>query len=169
MIRPLLFAIALLPLAAAFAQAPHCAAQLGGHWFINCKSLVSYNDQDVVSFSNWADPVASVNLDVYGTDRKLQARVRNGKLVDGKADRFTITTTATEFTLVDASTTRVICILKEVPPTTAAATCQVDVWLDLYVPGTGYFHCDPSTSNDAMLTMLGHGTFKNNLHAIKLH
>lgn len=147
----------------------HCAAHLGGSWFINCKSLVSYQGNDVVTFSDWSRPLESVNIDVYSTRHVLEAQVRAGKLVKGDAKRFAITAKKDEFSLVDKSTDRMICVLKALPPTTAHATCQVDVWLDLYVSGAGYFHCDPQTSNDPTVQMLRGATFQNSGSAISLY
>lgn len=147
----------------------HCAAHLGGSWYINCKSLISYHDQPLVTFADWSNPIASINLEVYSTRHVLEAQVKNGKLVKGDPKRFDLKSTDAEFSLVDKSTGRVICILKNVPSTSKRATCQVDVWLDLYVAGEGYFHCDPTSSNDPTVTMLQGGTFSNSLTAISLH
>lgn len=153
----------------ALGQSP-CAAHLGGSWFIGCKSLVSYQDQDIVTFGDWSDPIASVNLDVYGTDHKLQAQVRAGKLVKGSPERFKLKSSANEFSLVDGANDRVICILKKVPSTTKSASCQVDVWLDLYVAGAaGYFHCDPESSNEPQLQMMPGSTFKGMGSAVSLN
>ena len=141
------------------AQEP-CAAHLGGSWFIGCKSLVSYQGRDVVTFADWTDPIASVGLDVYGKSHELEARVRGGQLVQGSPDRFNLERSATEFSLIDGSTDRVICILKKVPSTTKGAPCQVNVWLDLYIVGAGYFHCDPESSNEPRLQMMPGSTFR---------
>lgn len=140
------------------AQQP-CAAHLGGSWYINCVSLVSYRGQDVVTFADWKDPIASINLDVYSTTHTLDAQVRAGKLTKGEAKRFRLKSTAAEFSLMDGSTDRIICVLRKVPSTTKDAICQVDVWLDLYVSGTGYFHCDPESSNEPVLEMMKSSTF----------
>lgn len=145
-----------------------CAARIGGCYFINCKSIVKYNGQDIVTFSDWARPVATVNLDVYGSNGFMQAQVRNGKLTHGSADRFTLKSSTAEFSMVDASTSRVICLLKNVESTTDEANCQVDVWLDVFMPGSGYFHCDPSTGTEPMLQMMGGALFKNSDSAIVL-
>ncbi|GEM_PF-6229752 len=168
MFRVTAFALSLFVWLATYGQ-QHCAARLGGCYFIGCKSLVSYHDQDIVTFADWSNPVGTVNLDVYGTDRKLQAQVRSGKLTLGSPVRFKLKSTANEFSLIDGSTDRVICILKKVPSTTKAATCQVDVWLDLYVAGTGYFHCDPDSSNEPQLQMMPGSTFKGMGGAVNLH
>ena len=151
-----------------WAQEP-CAARLSGNWFINCKSLVSYNDQPVVTFSNWSDPLHTVDLDVYSTAHVLQAQVRAGKLTMGSPKRFILKSTSTEFSLVDGNTSRIICILKSVPSTHKDASCQVDVWLDLYVSGAGYFHCDPETSNEPMMQMMTGSTFRGSMSAISLY
>ena len=74
---------------AVFAQQP-CAAHLGGSWYISCKSLVNYQDQDVVTFADWKDPMGSVDLNVYSTKHVLEAQVRAGKLVKGDAKRFVL-------------------------------------------------------------------------------
>lgn len=166
--RSISFVLGFVLSCAGLAQAP-CAAHLGGSWYINCGSLVSYQGQDVVSFSNWADPVGSVNLDVYGTKGKLEAQVRNGKLSMGDPKRYVVQHTGTLFSLTDASTDRIICILKDVPPTTKDASCQVDVWLDLFVSGTGYFHCDPESSNDPVMEMMKSSTFRNMGFAVSLN
>lgn len=145
-----------------FAQQP-CAALLGGCYFINCKSLISYRGQDICTFADWFDPIASVGLDVYSADHTLEARVQNGKLVLGSASRFKLKSSATEFSLVDGSTDRIICMLKMVPSTMPEASCQVNVWLDIYThSAAGYFHCDPMTSNEPFMQSMGGAVFKNN-------
>ncbi len=140
------------------AQQP-CAAHLGGSWYINCKSLVSHHGQDVVTFSDWTDPVATVNLDIYSTKGVLEAQVRSGKLVKGDPERFVLKSGVAELSLIDDSTDRIICVLKKVASTTKQATCQVDVWLDLFVRGAGYFHCDPESSTDPTMEMMRSSTF----------
>lgn len=153
----------------AFAQQP-CAALLGGCYFINCKSLISYRGQDICTFADWFDPIASVGLDVYSADHKLEARVQNGKLVLGSATRFKLKSSATEFSLVDGSTDRIICMLKMVPSTLPEASCQVNVWLDLYTAGAAsYFHCDPQTSNEPFIQHMGGALFKNSKSALVLN
>ncbi|MBK8500093.1 MAG: hypothetical protein IPL52_15040 [Flavobacteriales bacterium] len=151
-----------------FAQQP-CAAYLGGCYFINCKSLISYRGQDICTFADWNDPIASVGLDVYGATHKLEAQVKDGKLVLGSATRFKLKSSATEFSLTDGSTDRVICMLKMVPSTVPEASCQVNVWLDLYVSGAGYFHCDPQTSNEPFMQNMGGALFKNSKSALVLN
>lgn len=151
-----------LVFASAFAQQP-CAALLGGCYFINCKSLISYRGQDICTFADWFDPIASVGLDVYSADHKLEARVQHGKLVLGSTTRFKLKRSATEFSLIDGSTDRIICMLKMVPSTMPEASCQVNVWLDIYTHGAaGYFHCDPMTSNEPFIQSMGGAVFKNN-------
>lgn len=153
----------------AVAAQPHCAARLSGNWFINCKSLVTCQGQDIVTFGDWSDPIGSVNMDVYGTDRRLDAQVRGGKLTKGDPGRFKLKSGPEEFSLIDGSTDRVICVLKKVPSTTKETTCQVDVWLDLFVPGAGYFHCDPETSNEPTLQMMQGSTFSGMGSAVSLN
>jgi hypothetical protein len=150
------------------AQAP-CAARLGGSWFIGSSSLVNYQGQDIVTFSDWNDPLNSVNIDVYGASRQLDAQVRAGKLVKGDPGRFILESGPAEFTLTDGSTDRIICILRSVESTTREAPCQVDVWLDLFVPGTGYFQCDPETSNEPVLQMISGATFQGKGKAVTLN
>lgn len=152
----------------AHAQQP-CAAHLGGCWFIGCKSLVSYQGQDILTFMDWSDPIATVNLDVFSTARKLEAQVRGGQLVNGSPDRFKLKRSKEEFSLIDGSTDRVICILKKAPSSTKEAPCQVNVWLDLYVAGAGYFHCDPESSNEPQLQMMPGSTFKGMGSAVSLN
>lgn len=149
------------------AQQP-CAARLGGSWFINCKSLVTYKGQDVVTFTDWSAPIATVNLDVYGSSHKLEAQVRGGKLVKGSPDRFKLKSSSAEFSFIDGTSDRVICILKNVPSTSKEAACQVNVWLDLYVAGSGYFHCDPESSNEPVLQMMTDATFQGMGSAVSL-
>ena len=145
-----------------------CAARIGGNWFINCKSLISYQGQDVVTFTDWSDPISSVAIDVYGSDHRLEAKVRGGKLEQGSADRFLLKRTAEEFSLIDGSTDRIICILKKVASTNNHAACQVNVWLDLYVSGKGYFHCDPEKSNEPSMQYMRDSTFEGALQAIMI-
>lgn len=150
------------------AQQP-CAVHLGGCWFIGSKSLVSYQGQDVVTFADWKDQIGSVSLDVYSIAHKLEAQVRGGQLVQGSSTRFKLKRSEAEFSLIDGSTDRVICILKKVPSTTKEAPCQVNVWLDLYVAGAGYFHCDPETSNEPQLQMMPGSTFMGMGSAVSLN
>jgi hypothetical protein len=153
---------------ALFAQ-QHCAAKLGGSWFISSKSLVSYRESPVITFADWADPIGSVNLDVFSSSGKFEAQVKQGDLSIGDLKRFIISKKPDEFSLTDERTGRIICILRKVPPQAKNVPCQVDVWLDLFMPGAGYFQCDPENSNEPTLQMLRGATFRGMGNGVSLN
>jgi len=163
-----LFTLLVCCLALANASAQNCMVHLGNNYYEDCKSMIRVGENDVLTFGSWADPIGTVNLDVFDASSGLLAQVRSAKLTKGDAKNFVVKADKGSFTMSEAHGGRVICSLMKVPATQKQNACQVDARLDLYMPGGGFFTFTPEGSNVPFLQYMNDSFFKGSDVAIQL-
>src|SRR5436190_7921300 len=93
-----------------------CALKFGSSYFINCAHLIVVKGEDLFTLGSWEGASPKISFSIYSSDGKKVGEVQNGKLITGNSSDYTILSTASEFTLNDKRTSRIIFYMKKVPP-----------------------------------------------------
>lgn len=143
-----------------------CAVKIGGSFYINCKSIITFQKTNVLSVSGKAENTIPVNFSIFNSTGQQIGEVSEGSLKAGSQDDFSLKVTANEFTLIEKASSRIICHVKKVP---GGTRCELWVWVDMYLPNGTYLQCTPESSEHPTLQMVKGATFKNSLSAIHLN
>lgn len=148
------FAILLFPF---FMNAQTVAVKMGGANFIDCKSLVSFGEQEVVSIRQAADGSWLLNAEIYNEAGRLSASVHDN-IASSKGVVFT--QDANGILLSDKYTGRKICqfLLKK---SADGKRTEVDATLNMYLPNGTMLKCTPEASNQTILETMRGTTLQN--------
>lgn len=140
------------------------ALKIGGATFINCKSVVAFGEQSVVSLRQNADGSFLLNAEVYNEGGQLVASVYDN-LTTSKG--VIITQNSHEILLTDKYTGRKICQFATVKSADGKRT-EVAGTLNLYLPNGRFLQCTPEASNQAVLETMRGTTVSNKVAALLL-
>jgi hypothetical protein len=146
---------------------PECAVNIGGNYYINCKHIILFKEQDILSISNSKGDTIGVNFDVFSIDGKKVAEVESGRLLEGDKSLYSIKTTPSEFSFIEIATKRIICFVKKVSDN-EKYDCVYEVYVDMNMPDGSNFQCTTETTNNPMLNLMQGNVFRNSLSAIIL-
>lgn len=108
--------------------------KLGGNYFINCKSLISCNDEWLFRlYRRDSDGHLGIDFDVYDSSGNKIATVRNSNVVDGDPSAYRIAHGATQKTITEAASGRVIVKIDKEPP-----DAELAVSVDMFLPNSGF-------------------------------
>ncbi len=144
-----------------------CPVKIGSSYYLNCKHIISFKDQDVFTVNYANDSEIKINFDVFNDKGEKVASVEDSKLKEGNAEFYTIKSTAVEYSFVEKATSRIVCYVKKVQ-NEETNKCELQIWADMYMPSGFYFQCTPETTNVAFLNGIQGAMFKNSLSAIRL-
>jgi len=147
-----------------FLNAQALALKIGGATFIDCKSVVAFGEQSVVSYRLNAEGSLLLNAEVYNEGGKLVAAVHDNLTT---SNAVVITQTSNEILLTDKYTGRKICLFA----TTKSADgkrMEVAGTLNLYLPNGRLLQCTPEASNQAVLETMRGTTVSNKAAALSL-
>ena len=144
-----------------------CAVKIGSNYYINCKKIISFAGQSVLTIDNSSDPLIKINFDVFSEDGIKIAAVKGGKLTIGEKSAYKIKSTETEFSFIEKTTNRIICFVKRVYDE-KNRRCELQVFADMFMPSGFYFQCTPETTNVEFLNWMQGSTFTNAASAIDL-
>ena len=95
------------------------------------------------------------------------ASVKSGKVVKGNVDLFRIKSTEKEYSFTEKANNRIICLVKKTFDK-INNRCELQIWLDMFMPTGFYFQCTPETTNNPILNRMSGATFSNSDAAISL-
>lgn len=133
------------------AQVASCHIKLGGVYFKDCPVILASHDVDVFACAGWQNGLAQVDLSIFSEAGVLEARIEGGKLIGGDTHLFLIVAGADEWTVLRSGTGRMICRVQRAKPDKPAAGCQINAWLNVWMPGGLFFSGDAERSNQAAL------------------
>jgi hypothetical protein len=164
----LLFHFLLFPVIIMAQTDTACAVKIGSSYYINCRHIITFRGKDVLNVISTRETPVKINFDVYSSDGKKTAVVKEGKITEGASELFTISSSYTAFSFMEKSTKRIICYVKKIFDK-ENSRCELHVWADMYMPSGFYFQCTPETTNVEMLNNMKGATFKNSGVAISLN
>ena len=126
--------------------------KLGGNYFINCESLISYDNQPVFRRIERRDTDGKLGLDfdVYDDKGQKIATIRRGNVVQGNTSAYEIKHLANCDKVIEKSTERIIVeINKQVPD------ADIAVSVHMYLPNGFLLEATPDRINVGTLTMKG--------------
>lgn len=145
-----------------------CAIKIGSNYYINCKRIITFSDQTILTLTNSNDNSIEINFDIFSINGKKEATVKDGKLTEGNKELYTIKSSEKEYAFIEKSTNRIICLVKKhFDPTNKRF--ELHVWTDMYMPNGFYFQCTPETTNVPILNYIQGSTFSNSDSAITLN
>jgi len=90
--------------------------RLGGNYFINCKSLISCNDESLFRlYRRDSDGQLGIDFDVYDSKGNKIATVRNSNVVGSDPSAYPIAHGAAQKTITDAASGRIIVKIDKKP------------------------------------------------------
>jgi len=118
-----------------------CAIKIGGGTFINMKHIIVYHGTDVCDIKSRNDSIV-VTMQFYESSGKLLATVVNSGLKEKNNNDLELKYSDSEFTLISKSTKQIFCLIKKnFDP--HAKRCELQVWMDTYLPQGFYLRCTP--------------------------
>lgn len=144
------------------------AVKIGSNYYINCKRIITFSDQTILTITNSKDNSIKINFDIFSIDGKKEATVKEGKLTEGNKELYTIKSSEKEYAFIEKSTNRIICLVKKTFDS-KNKRFELQVWTDMYMPNGFYFQCTPETTNVPFLNYIQGSTFSNTDSAITLN
>lgn len=167
--KSLIVALTIVMITNSYGQTDNvCAVKIGKNYYINCKKIISFQNQPVLTITNSQDNSIKINFDVFSTSGTKVATVKEGKLAEGNKDLYIIKLTEKEFSFIEKSTNRIICFVKKTYDQ-QNKRCELQVSADMYMPSGFYFQCTPETTNVPFLNNMQGATFANSDSAISLN
>ncbi|MBW8049368.1 MAG: hypothetical protein FVQ77_03300 [Cytophagales bacterium] len=145
-----------------------CAVKIGSNYYINCKHIIVFQQQDVLTVTDTKGNSIKINFDIFSPNGKKVAAVKDGQLVEGNKDLYDIKSSDKEYTFMEKSTNRIICYVKRTF-NKEKNRCELQIWADMYMPSGFYFQCTPETTNVPLLNMMKGSTFTGAESAIILN
>ena len=131
-------------------------AKIGGSYFINCESLISYHGKPVFTVKRReSDGRLGIDFDVYDQNGKKVATVRHGNVVEGDASAYEISHGADCHKVTEKTTGRIIVQIDKKPP-----DADIAVSVNMYLPDGFLLKATPDSINIGSLTTVG-CTFEN--------
>lgn len=129
-----------------------CAVKIGGGTFINMKHIIVFQETDVCDIASRNDSII-VNMQFYDQNGKILAKVVNSKIADKSNVYFDLKYSNTEFTLVSKETKQLVCLVKR-GYNSLLSRCELQVWMDTYLPNGFYMKCTPDENYSPQLQNL---------------
>ncbi len=131
-------------------------AKIGGNYFINCESLISYHSKPVFTVKRReSDGRLGIDFDVYNQNGEKVATVRHGNVVDGDVSAYEISHGADCKKVTEKITGRIIVQIDKNPP-----DADIAVSVNMYLPDGFLLKATPDSINISSSTMVG-CTFAN--------
>lgn len=144
-----------------------CPAKIGDNYYLNCKHIITFQGQDVFTIKNADESEIKINFEVFNSKGEKVASVENSKLKEGDTECYLIKSTEGEYSFIEKASNRIICYVKKVNDE-EKNWCELQVWVDMYMPSGFYFQCTPETTNVATLNMIRGSMFADSDAAIQL-
>ncbi len=144
-----------------------CPAKIGDNYYLNCKHIITFKDQDIFTIKNADESEIKINFDVFNEKGEKVAAVEDSKLVEGDPELYIIKSTALEYSFIEKAANRIICYVKKVQ-NDKTNKCELQIWADMYMPSGFYFQCTPETTNVATLNRIRGSIFADSDAAIRL-
>ena len=138
-------------------NAQKVTVKMGGANFIDCKSLVTFGGQEVVSIRKAADGTWLLNAEVYNEAGRLSASVHDNQTT---ATGVVFTQNANEIQLTDKYTGRKLCHFK-LKTSADGKPAEIEATLNMYLPNGTLLQCTPEASNQTVLETMRGTTSKN--------
>lgn len=125
--------------------------KVGGNYFINCDSLISYDDNLVFTLKRRdSDGRLGIDFDVYDQAGKKIATIRRGNVVQGDVNAYEIKHLADSHKVIEKATGRIIVQIDKRPPDVDLA-----VSVNMYLPNGFLLQATPDSINVGSTTMVG--------------
>ncbi len=168
--KTFIFFLSLVSLCALPASAQEreiCAVHLGNNYFVDCQKFIVYRGEEVVSQSQDRSRVDGFSMSLYSNSGQHIATIKDGKLVSGREEDVSIVVSNTEFSVSDARTGHIYCLVKKTY-NVEKKWCQFDVWMDITLADGNQFLCTPESSNVSILQAMSGSVFQKAGVAINL-
>ena len=125
--------------------------KIGGNYFINCKSLISYDDKQFFTVKRRdSDGQLDIDFDVYDQNAQKVAAVRRGNVVQGDINAYEISHEADCKKVIEKATGRVIVQIDKNPP-----DADLAVSVNMYLPNGFLLKATPDAINISSLKTVG--------------
>ncbi len=126
-------------------------AKIGGSYFINCESLISYHGKPLFTLKRReSDGRLGIDFDVYDKQGKKVATIRRGNVVEGDTSAYGIDYGADCHKVTEKTTGRVIVHIDKNPP-----DADIAVSVNMYLPDGFLLQATPYSINIGSSTMIG--------------
>ncbi|MBA7709535.1 hypothetical protein ES703_118454 [subsurface metagenome] len=126
-------------------------AKIGGNYFINCESLISYQGKPLFTVKRReSDGRLGIDFDVYDKDGHKVATIRRGNVVEGNAKAYEIAHGANQHKVIEKATGRVIVQIDKNPP-----DADIAVSVNMYLPDGFLLEATPDAINIGSSKMIG--------------
>lgn len=125
--------------------------KVGGNYFVNCESLISYRDKPLFTLKRRdSDGRLGIDFDVYDKQGKKVATIRRGNVVEGDTSAYDIEHGADCHKVTEKTTGRVIVQVDKKPP-----SVDIAVSVNMYLPNGFLLEATPDTINIGSLKIVG--------------
>jgi hypothetical protein len=126
-------------------------AKIGGNYFINCESLISYDDESLFMVERReSDGCLGIDFDVYDKNSQKVATIRNGNVVHGNVGVYEIRHGADCHKVMEKATGRIIVQIDRNPP-----DADIAVSVNMYLPNGFLLKATPDSINIESSEMAG--------------
>lgn len=126
-------------------------AKIGGNYFTNCESLISYHDKLLFAVKRReSDGRLGIDFDVFDQNGKKVATVRHGNIVEGDISAYEITHGADCHKVVEKTTGRIIVQIDKKPQ-----DADIAVSVNMYLPDGFLLQATPDSINIGSSKMVG--------------
>jgi len=117
--------------------------KIGGNYFVNCESLISYDDEPLFTLKRRdSDGRLGIDFDVYDSKGNKIATIRRGNVVQGDIDAYEISHLSDCHKVIEKASGRVIVQIDKNPP-----DAELAVSVNMYLPNGYLFEATPDNIN----------------------
>jgi len=126
---------------------------VGGNKYINVPNILVYKGESVFRITRAErTDLLGIDFDIYDAARNKVAVVKNGRIYEGKSERYTVDIQVDQYTLTDNASGRVICDIRKRSLTKGS---ELDVNVHLYMRDGFLFEATPESTNVAGAKFIG--------------
>jgi hypothetical protein len=125
--------------------------KIGGNYFINCNSLISYDDKPLFTLKRRdSDGRLGIDFDIYDKCGKKVATVRRGNVVQGDVNAYEMRHLADCHKIIEKETGRIVAQIDKSP-----SDADLAVSVSMYLPNGFLLQANPDSINIGSLTADG--------------
>lgn len=126
-------------------------AKIGGNYFSNCDSLISYDDKSLFTVKRReSDGRLGIDFDVYDKNSQKIATIRHGNVIHGNVDVYEIRHGADCYKVMEKATGKIIVQIDKNPP-----DADIAVSVNMYLPNGFLLEATPDSINIGSSEMVG--------------